>query len=48
MRRTKREAAYCASKGALLQLTRAMVLDHGRQGIRVNAICPAPSTGLQA
>ena len=36
----KRDAAYCASKGALLQLTRAMALDHGPQGIRVNAVCP--------
>jgi NAD(P)-dependent dehydrogenase (short-subunit alcohol dehydrogenase family) len=35
-----REAAYCASKGALVQLTRAMALDHGPQGIRVNAVCP--------
>ncbi len=35
-----REAAYCASKGALLQLTRAMALDHGPQGVRVNAVCP--------
>ena len=35
-----REAAYCAAKGALLQLTRAMALDHGPQGIRVNAVCP--------
>jgi meso-butanediol dehydrogenase/(S,S)-butanediol dehydrogenase/diacetyl reductase len=36
----KREAAYCASKGAVLQLTKAMALDHGPQGIRVNAVCP--------
>jgi meso-butanediol dehydrogenase / (S,S)-butanediol dehydrogenase / diacetyl reductase len=36
----RREAAYCASKGAVLQLTRAMALDHGHQGIRVNAVCP--------
>ncbi len=36
-----REAvAYCASKGALLQMTRAMALDHAREGIRVNAVCP--------
>jgi meso-butanediol dehydrogenase / (S,S)-butanediol dehydrogenase / diacetyl reductase len=35
-----RAAAYCASKGAVLQLTRAMALDHGPQGIRVNAVCP--------
>jgi NAD(P)-dependent dehydrogenase (short-subunit alcohol dehydrogenase family) len=33
-------AAYCASKGAVLQLTRAMALDHAREGIRVNALCP--------
>lgn len=33
-------AAYCASKGAVVQLTRAMALDHGSQGIRVNCVCP--------
>ncbi|MBX2884426.1 MAG: SDR family oxidoreductase [Granulosicoccus sp.] len=33
-------AAYCASKGAVHALTRAMACDHGPQGIRVNAICP--------
>ena len=32
--------AYCASKGAVLQMARAMALDHGPDGIRVNAICP--------
>ena len=36
----RNEAVYCASKGAVLQLTKAMALDHGPQGIRVNAICP--------
>jgi len=36
----RRELAYCASKGAVLQMTRAMALDHGGQGIRVNAVCP--------
>ena len=34
-------AAYTATKGALLALTRAMALDHAEQKIRVNAICPA-------
>ena len=33
-------ASYCASKGAVVQLTRAMALDHAKQGIRVNCICP--------
>lgn len=33
-------AAYVASKGAVLALTRAMALDHAKDGIRVNAICP--------
>lgn len=32
--------AYCASKGALIQLTRAMALDHAAEGIRVNCVCP--------
>jgi len=33
-------AAYCASKGAVTNLTRAMALDHAAEGIRVNAVCP--------
>ncbi|MCX5496612.1 SDR family oxidoreductase [Kaistia dalseonensis] len=33
-------AAYVASKGAALALTRAMALDHAKHGIRVNAVCP--------
>ena len=36
----QRAAAYCASKGAIVQLTRAMALDHAAEGLRVNAVCP--------
>lgn len=32
--------AYCASKGAVAQMTRAMALDHAQDGIRVNCVCP--------
>jgi NAD(P)-dependent dehydrogenase (short-subunit alcohol dehydrogenase family) len=32
--------SYCASKGAVVNLTRAMAIDHGPQGIRVNCVCP--------
>jgi NAD(P)-dependent dehydrogenase (short-subunit alcohol dehydrogenase family) len=35
-----RAVAYCASKGAVVLLTKAMAIDHGRQKIRVNCICP--------
>jgi len=35
-----RAAAYCASKGAVVQLTKAMAIDHAAQGIRVNCVCP--------
>jgi NAD(P)-dependent dehydrogenase (short-subunit alcohol dehydrogenase family) len=33
-------AAYCAAKGGVVLLTKALAVDHGRQGIRVNCICP--------
>src|SRR5713226_715187 len=32
--------AYCASKGGVVLLNKAMAIDHGPQGIRVNCICP--------
>ena len=32
--------AYCASKGAVVQITRCMALDHARDNIRVNSVCP--------
>jgi NAD(P)-dependent dehydrogenase (short-subunit alcohol dehydrogenase family) len=36
----RRAVAYCASKGAVVNMTRAMALDHGEDSIRVNCICP--------
>ncbi len=32
--------AYCAAKGGVVVMTKAMAIDHGPQGIRVNAVCP--------
>ena len=32
--------AYCAAKGGIVNLTRAMAIDHGSQNIRVNCVCP--------
>ena len=33
-------ASYCASKAAVVNLTRAMAIDHGPNGVRVNCVCP--------
>lgn len=35
-----RAVAYCASKGGLVNMTRAMAIDHGKDGIRVNCVAP--------
>ncbi len=32
--------SYCAAKGGVLNMTRAMAIDHGQQNIRVNCVCP--------
>ena len=36
----RERAAYCASKGAVIAMTRAMALDHVGDGIRINAVAP--------
>lgn len=36
-------AAYVTSKGGVTLLTRAMAVDHARQGVRINALCPGPT-----
>jgi NAD(P)-dependent dehydrogenase (short-subunit alcohol dehydrogenase family) len=43
----RRAVSYCASKGAIVNMTRAMALDHGEQNIRVNCVCPGDTdTGM--
>lgn len=39
-----RAVSYCASKGGVVLLTKAMAIDHGPQGIRVNCICPGDTS----
>jgi NAD(P)-dependent dehydrogenase (short-subunit alcohol dehydrogenase family) len=36
----RKAVSYCASKAAVVNMTRAMALDHGEQNIRVNCVCP--------
>lgn len=40
LRAGDRAVSYCASKGGLIMMTRAMALDHAADGVRFNAICP--------
>ncbi|HSJ56275.1 MAG TPA: SDR family oxidoreductase, partial [Anaerolineae bacterium] len=43
----RKALSYCASKAAVVNMTRAMALDHGAQGIRVNCVCPGDTdTGM--
>ena len=39
---TRGSVAYCASKGGVVALARAMALDHAGENIRVNVVCPGP------
>jgi len=42
-----RAAAYCASKGAVVLMTKAMAVDHGKHNVRVNCLCPGDTdTGM--
>jgi NAD(P)-dependent dehydrogenase (short-subunit alcohol dehydrogenase family) len=36
----ERAVAYCAAKGGMVVMTKAIAIDHGPQGVRVNCICP--------
>lgn len=43
----KERAAYCASKGAILAMTRALAVDLASEGIRVNCVCPGTTATAQ-
>lgn len=47
LRGNHRLAAYSASKGGVVGITRAMALDYAGQGIRVNCVCPATVVGTK-
>jgi len=36
----RRGVAYCASKGGVVLMSKAMALDHAAEGVRINAVCP--------
>lgn len=42
LRGMKANPGYCAAKGGIVALTRALAIDHGPNGVRVNAIAPGP------
>ena len=41
LRATPYNAAYCASKGGVVMLTKALAVEFGRRGLRVNCVCPS-------
>jgi meso-butanediol dehydrogenase/(S,S)-butanediol dehydrogenase/diacetyl reductase len=37
------QLVYCATKAAVVNIVKTMALDHARQGVRVNCVCPGPT-----